>query len=80
MHCQNQPQLTPPIGFDRLRESGFSEEDIQSIRSTFHRIHGTEEQGTDAIGKKTDVELIICGLFSFRELGTSSKFGRAVDR
>ncbi|KAI7904610.1 uncharacterized protein BX663DRAFT_502962 [Cokeromyces recurvatus] len=37
----NQPQITPSVGFDRLRESGFSEEDIRNIRAQFHRIHGT---------------------------------------
>lgn len=38
---QNQPQMTPPTGFDRLRESGFTEEDIRNIRTQFHRLHGT---------------------------------------
>ncbi|KAI9491345.1 DUF2407 C-terminal domain-containing protein [Zychaea mexicana] len=37
----NEPQMSPPTGFDRLRESGFSEEDIQGIRARFHRMHGT---------------------------------------
>ncbi|CEP15504.1 hypothetical protein [Parasitella parasitica] len=37
----NQPQMTPPTGFDRLRESGFTEEDIRNIRIQFHRLHGT---------------------------------------
>ncbi|CAO3652682.1 unnamed protein product [Mucor fragilis] len=37
----NQPQMTPPTGFDRLRESGFTEEDIRNIRTQFHRLHGT---------------------------------------
>ena len=33
--------MTPPTGFDRLRESGFTEEDIRNIRTQFHRLHGT---------------------------------------
>ncbi|KAI8137094.1 hypothetical protein BJV82DRAFT_636815 [Fennellomyces sp. T-0311] len=37
----NEPQIAPPTGFDRLRESGFSEEDIRGIRARFHRMHGT---------------------------------------
>ncbi|KAJ1952628.1 hypothetical protein GGI12_006198 [Dipsacomyces acuminosporus] len=32
----------PARGFDRLRESGFSDEDIQAIRLQFHRVHGTD--------------------------------------
>jgi hypothetical protein len=38
--------MTPPTGFDRLRESGFTEEDIRNIRTQFHRLHGTQfEEG-----------------------------------
>lgn len=33
--------MTPPTGFDRLRESGFTEEDIRNIRTQFHRLNGT---------------------------------------
>lgn len=33
--------MIPPTGFDRLRESGFTEEDIRNIRTQFHRLHGT---------------------------------------
>ncbi|KAJ8663268.1 hypothetical protein O0I10_000506 [Lichtheimia ornata] len=49
-HHNNEPQLRIPTGFDRLREAGFSEEDIQGIRSRFHRIHGTvaDENSEDA--------------------------------
>ncbi|KAI9005522.1 hypothetical protein CLU79DRAFT_781271 [Phycomyces nitens] len=36
---------TPATGFDRLRESGFTEDDIQNIRSQFHRLHGTPVEG-----------------------------------
>ncbi|KAI8324000.1 hypothetical protein GQ54DRAFT_86031 [Martensiomyces pterosporus] len=35
-------EIQPARGFDRLRESGFSEEDIQGIRQQFHRVHGTD--------------------------------------
>ncbi|ORX59391.1 hypothetical protein DM01DRAFT_1361651 [Hesseltinella vesiculosa] len=34
--------MTPPIGFDRLLEAGFSEEDINNIRSQFHRMRGSD--------------------------------------
>ncbi|OZJ04562.1 hypothetical protein BZG36_02701 [Bifiguratus adelaidae] len=37
----SQPQLTPSTGFDRLREAGFSDEDIANLRRQFHRFHGT---------------------------------------
>ncbi|RUS27335.1 DUF2407 C-terminal domain-containing protein, partial [Jimgerdemannia flammicorona] len=40
-----QPQITPPTGFDRLREAGFSEDDIQNIRAQFHHLHGTVFNG-----------------------------------
>ncbi|RUP52433.1 hypothetical protein BC936DRAFT_141587 [Jimgerdemannia flammicorona] len=42
---QLQPQITPPTGFDRLREAGFSEDDIQNIRAQFHHLHGTVFNG-----------------------------------
>ncbi|KAI7878748.1 hypothetical protein K492DRAFT_132333 [Lichtheimia hyalospora FSU 10163] len=29
------------MGFDRLRESGFNEEEIRDIRTQFHRTHGS---------------------------------------
>ncbi|KAF7721226.1 hypothetical protein EC973_005088 [Apophysomyces ossiformis] len=42
---QDPPQITPMTGFDRLRESGFNEEEIRSIRTQFHRMHGTAYDG-----------------------------------
>lgn len=41
--------MIPPTGFDRLREAGFTEEDIRNIRTQFHRLHGTafEESPSD---------------------------------
>ncbi|KAL0082097.1 DUF2407 C-terminal domain-containing protein [Phycomyces blakesleeanus] len=43
---KNQPTPNIPVtGFDRLRESGFTEDDIQNIRSQFHRLHGTPIEG-----------------------------------
>ncbi|KAI9307863.1 hypothetical protein BJ944DRAFT_1374 [Cunninghamella echinulata] len=41
----DQPQMTPPVGFDRLREAGFSEEDIRNIRTQFHRMNGAPVDG-----------------------------------
>ncbi|KAI8144605.1 DUF2407 C-terminal domain-containing protein, partial [Fennellomyces sp. T-0311] len=29
------------LGFDRLQESGFNEEEIRDIRTQFHRLHGS---------------------------------------
>lgn len=42
--------MTAPVGFDRLRESGFSEEDVRNIRTRFHRMNGTLQ--ADNSGKK----------------------------
>lgn len=33
------------MGFDRLRESGFNEEEIRDIRAQFHRTHGSSYDG-----------------------------------
>lgn len=38
-----------PTGFDRLREAGFSEEEIQSIRRQFHASRGTTTVGENGI-------------------------------
>ncbi|KAJ8652996.1 hypothetical protein O0I10_011377 [Lichtheimia ornata] len=35
----------PLMGFDRLRESGFNEEEIRDIRAQFHRTHGSSYDG-----------------------------------
>ncbi|KAI9314868.1 hypothetical protein BX666DRAFT_419907 [Dichotomocladium elegans] len=42
---ENQPEeiqrQRPRLGFDRLLDSGFNEEEIQDIRQQFHRTHGS---------------------------------------
>ncbi|KAH8921754.1 hypothetical protein BT69DRAFT_1320591 [Atractiella rhizophila] len=38
-------QIPPMLGFDRLREAGFSEEDIDSMRRDFRRARGQEIDG-----------------------------------
>ncbi|KAI8072744.1 DUF2407 C-terminal domain-containing protein [Gongronella butleri] len=43
----DQPQMTPPIGFDRLLEAGFSEQDVNNIRAQFHRMHGDGEESSE---------------------------------
>ncbi|CEG75889.1 hypothetical protein RMATCC62417_10864 [Rhizopus microsporus] len=48
----NRPQIIPPVGFDRLRESGFTEEDIQNIRAQFHRLHGTDYNDTEGTSEE----------------------------
>lgn len=45
LNIQNLPQMTPAVGFDRLRDIGLSQEDIQVIRERFHQLHGTEGAG-----------------------------------
>ncbi|RKP12883.1 DUF2407 C-terminal domain-containing protein, partial [Piptocephalis cylindrospora] len=36
----------PATGFDRLRDAGFSEEDITQLREAFHRMHPNAPGGT----------------------------------
>ncbi|KAG0082577.1 hypothetical protein BGZ92_011615, partial [Podila epicladia] len=44
------PIMVPqPTGFDRLREAGFSEEEIRSIRRQFHASRGTTPVGENGI-------------------------------
>ncbi|KAG0359947.1 hypothetical protein BG005_011817 [Podila minutissima] len=44
------PIMVPqPTGFDRLREAGFSEEEIRSIRRQFHASRGTTTVGENGI-------------------------------
>ncbi|KAK4053810.1 hypothetical protein OIV83_001466 [Microbotryomycetes sp. JL201] len=40
-------QITPLQGFDRLRDAGFSEEDITSMRAEFRRNQGVNIEGDD---------------------------------
>ena len=45
---QVQSTLPLPVGFDRLRSAGFSEDDIVSLREQFRRLHGPRgETGED---------------------------------
>jgi len=36
----------PVTGFDRLRDSGFSEEDVQMFRNQFHEEASEDEEGS----------------------------------
>ena len=40
---QTQSTLPLPVGFDRLRSAGFSDDDIASLRAQFQRFHGANE-------------------------------------
>ena len=48
---QTQSTLPLPVGFDRLRSAGFSDDDIASLRAQFQRFHearvGDDEQTVD---------------------------------
>ncbi|KAI8604056.1 DUF2407 C-terminal domain-containing protein [Dissophora ornata] len=44
-----------PTGFDRLREAGFSEDEIRSIRRQFHASRGTV-MSTDASARARRIE------------------------
>jgi hypothetical protein len=39
------------LGFDRLREAGFSEEDIQQLRERFHALRGSDDDVENDLGK-----------------------------
>ncbi|KAG0182948.1 hypothetical protein DFQ29_001092 [Apophysomyces sp. BC1021] len=42
------PQTTQLTGFDRLRESGLTEDDIRNIRAQFHFLHSTTDTTVEA--------------------------------
>ncbi|KAK4058836.1 hypothetical protein OIO90_000282 [Microbotryomycetes sp. JL221] len=44
---QQTAQITPLQGLDRLRDAGFSEEDISSMRAEFRRTHASNLEGDD---------------------------------
>jgi DUF2407 ubiquitin-like domain/DUF2407 C-terminal domain len=48
---QTQSTLPLPVGFDRLRSAGFTDDDIASLRAQFQRFHasrtGDEDDGVD---------------------------------
>ncbi|KAI9598604.1 DUF2407 C-terminal domain-containing protein [Syncephalis fuscata] len=43
------------IGFDRLREAGFSEEDIEQLREQFHQLRGTDA-ATEPVNDEEDLQ------------------------
>jgi hypothetical protein len=46
---QTQTTLPLPVGFDRLRSAGFSDEDISSLRAQFQRFHSSREDDAEAV-------------------------------
>lgn len=46
---QTQSTLPLPVGFDRLRSAGFSDDDIASLRAQFQRFHGSREDEDDSV-------------------------------
>jgi len=47
------PSTIPlPVGFDRLRSAGFTDDDIASLREQFQRLHGARISGED---ESTDI-------------------------
>jgi len=44
---QTQSTLPLPVGFDRLRSAGFSDDDIASLRAQFQRFHGADGEGDE---------------------------------
>ncbi|KAI9310493.1 DUF2407 C-terminal domain-containing protein [Dichotomocladium elegans] len=58
VHQNNAPQLATPVGFDRLRDAGFSEEDIREIRLRFHRAHGITADENSAEARNLEDEWI----------------------
>ncbi|KAL1926219.1 hypothetical protein VTP01DRAFT_6084 [Rhizomucor pusillus] len=54
----NLPQMTPAVGFDRLRDIGLSQEDIQVIRERFHQLHGTEGAENSELARNLEEQWI----------------------
>jgi hypothetical protein len=46
---QTQSTLPLPVGFDRLRSAGFSEDDIASLRAQFQRFHRSRGEDADSV-------------------------------
>jgi hypothetical protein len=46
---QTQSTLPLPVGFDRLRSAGFSDEDIASLRAQFQRFHGSRQEDDETV-------------------------------
>jgi len=46
---QTQSTLPLPVGFDRLRSAGFSDDDIASLRAQFQRFHGSRGDEEDSV-------------------------------
>jgi DUF2407 ubiquitin-like domain/DUF2407 C-terminal domain len=46
---QTQSTLPLPVGFDRLRSAGFSDDDIASLRAQFLRFHGSRGDDDDEV-------------------------------
>jgi hypothetical protein len=46
---QTQSTLPLPVGFDRLRSAGFSDDDIASLRAQFQRFHGSRGDEDDSV-------------------------------
>ncbi|GAA6029382.1 hypothetical protein JCM8097_003648 [Rhodosporidiobolus ruineniae] len=59
-------QITPLQGFDRLREAGFSEEDIENLRSEFRERRGIDENEEDGTSQA------ICTFCFFKADSTSA--------
>ena len=52
---QTQSTLPLPVGFDRLRSAGFSDDDIASLRAQFQRFHGSREGVNDDDEEVVDI-------------------------
>ena len=53
---QTQSTLPLPVGFDRLRSAGFSDDDIASLRAQFQRFHGSRGDNDDEVVDITAME------------------------
>jgi len=53
---QTQSTLPLPVGFDRLRSAGFSDDDIASLRAQFQRFHGSRAGDDDEVVDITALE------------------------
>jgi hypothetical protein len=46
---RTQSTLPLPVGFDRLRSAGFSDDDIASLRAQFQRFHGSRGDEDESV-------------------------------
>ncbi|GAA6006362.1 hypothetical protein JCM10207_000617 [Rhodosporidiobolus poonsookiae] len=65
-------QITPLQGFDRLREAGFSDEDIDNLRAEFRERRGMEEEADNEEHERALEEQWMSGMTGQEEAGADT--------